>query len=104
MHALKQDGTEKRLLAGDPQRTIERRDLSLAQLVAAMDGQVDEMRRMVQEATPEQLEATSWFVGTSGRREQTFLERAYGSFHNHLRGHAEQVKELRQGLGGQRPA
>jgi hypothetical protein len=103
-HALKADGTEKRLEAGNPVRVPERRDLSMAQLVTQMDAQVTEMRGMVQGATSAQLEATSWFVGGSGSREQTVLERAYRSFHNHMREHTEQVKELRRGLGSARPA
>ena len=99
-HVLKADGTEKRLEADDPVRTPERSAQSLAELVAELDAHCREMRRMVQEATPAQLEVRATFIGRSGSREQTFLERAYGSFHNHMGQHVEQVKELRRGPRG----
>ena len=103
-HVGKRDGTEKRLEADDPVRTPERRAQSLAELVTELDAQCVEMRRMIEEATPAQLEARARFIGRSGGREQTFLERAYGSFHNHMRGHTEQVTELRRELGRAGPA
>jgi hypothetical protein len=98
-HTLKPDGSVMPMEAGNPVRATERRAASLAQLLSQLEAQYQEMRRLVLEATPQRLEAKGLFLGRSGNTEVSFLDRAYGSFHRHLREHTRQIQTLREELG-----
>lgn len=98
-HTLKDGDSEMRLEPGNPVRTPQRGGQSLSELVEELGVQYREMRRMVEEASPGQLEAKGRFVGQSGTREQTFLERAYRAFNYHMREHVEQIRSLRTEMG-----
>ena len=98
-HTLEDSDSEMRMEAGNPVRTPRRRSQSLSELVEDLSAQCQEMRRRVEEASPTQLEAKGRFVGQSGTREQTFLERAYRAFNYHMREHLEQIRNLRTEMG-----
>lgn len=98
-HTLRGDGSVMPMEAGNPVRATERRSASLAQLVSQLEAQYQEMRQMVLQATPQRLEAKGRFLGRSGNTEVSFLERAYGSFHRHMREHTRQLQAMREELG-----